>query len=167
MTNEEKQTNILFVCTGNTCRSPMAEVIAKEKAEQLDKPLIFQSAGVATIDGLSISKNALEALKVKGYDVSNLNHSSQVVTEQLLNWADIVLTMTSNHRSQIINFYPNLENKIYNFPVYIYNNYNSLSDDCNVNNYGDIIDPFGGSLETYLSCADQLELLIDELLMSC
>jgi len=128
----------------------MAEAVGKYLASELNLPLNFQSAGVATVDGLPMSTNAIKALAGKG--ISHDIHVSQVVSEDLLNWADFVFTMTENHKKIIIDMYTEHKNKIYNFSTYLYNRVE------------DVIDPYGGSYDTYLACLETLEMMVTHMI---
>jgi len=124
----------------------MAEAVGKHLASEMNLPLNFQSAGVATVDGLPMSVNATKALASKG--ITHDMHASQDVSEELLNWADFVFTMTENHKKIIVDMFAEHKNKIYNFSTYLYNRNE------------DIIDPYGGSYDTYLACLTTLENMV-------
>ena len=128
---------ILFVCTGNTCRSPMAQVMA---AQLFGKHHEVASAGIMAMPKQKASKHAIEAMKQRQIDLTK--HKSQMLSEKLLNWADLVLTMTESHKSAIS------DDKVHTLGEYAATKVS-------------ISDPFGGDLDTYLSCAKEIyDLLI-------
>ncbi len=139
---------VLLVCTGNTCRSPMAESLLKKLlADRLGVPpdelpsegVIVQSAGLAASPGSPASGPAIEAMVQRNIDLSG--HTSQPVSNSLLTSADLILTMTHQHRQVLLSHRPDLADRVF-----------TLCRDGD-----DIADPIGGPLEQYHACAAQIE----------
>ena len=138
---------VLFVCTGNTCRSPMAETIFRQllaerfgcRPDEIEEHgVVVASAGIAAWGGGKASNGALEAMAEIGCDLSG--HESQPVTENLVRQADIIWTMTASHRAAILSQFPEAGGRVA-----------LLSPD-----RLDVIDPIGGPLATYRKCAQQI-----------
>jgi len=139
--------NVLFVCTGNTCRSPMAEVLLKEKAPQLH----VQSAGIFAQPNEGANDNAIQVLKQRGLQ---LVHSSQPVTKKLLKWADIVFAMTETHKELLLDQFPKYKDKYFTLIEY-------TLDTTTAEESIDIADPFGGDISLYKKTLSELEQHID------
>ncbi|TJX68323.1 low molecular weight protein arginine phosphatase [Soehngenia saccharolytica] len=139
--------NVLFVCTGNTCRSPMAEGILKSKAKRLNKNIEVKSRGIYAIDNDLPSKNALLAMKGIA-DISK--HRAKKISADDLAWADLVLVMTKSQKNQLSVNYPMFSNKI------------KLLSEVATGKERDIKDPFGESLSGYKRTMEELEYHIDK-----
>ena len=130
---------ILFVCTGNTCRSPMAQVMA---TQLFGEGFQVISAGLMAAPNSAASTHAVTAMNERQLDLAG--HQSQMVTETLLKSTDLILTMTESHKSAIVKMAPG---KVYTLGEYA--GY-KIS----------ISDPFGGDLEVYRACAKEIHKLL-------
>ena len=130
---------ILFVCAGNTCRSPMAEAVMKSilKVKGI-KGVSVKSAGLAATDGDKMSKNSQKALKVRGISAFGYGFKSKRLTREMVERADLVVTMTSEYRAYLSGV-PNVR---------------SVSE---ITGAGDIADPYGGSENEYFRALLEIE----------
>lgn len=127
---------ILFLCTGNTCRSPMAEGLFRAHGGEEKTGLQAASAGLFTQDGLPASPNALAAAAELGADLSA--HRSSMLTAEHARAARYLVCMTGAHYDRVCELFPDCESKLFTLLP------------------SDIPDPFGGDLETYRRAALQI-----------
>jgi protein-tyrosine phosphatase len=146
---------LLFVCTGNTCRSPMAEAMAKKlladklgcRIDELqDRGVIVASAGISAMMGGFPSPEAVEVMSEMGIDLRD--HESQSLTEQLVRHADVICAMTRGHRQAILSQWPQAASRT-----------RLLCQD-----QGDVADPIGGPAEMYRRCAVQIKAELETLI---
>ncbi|MEM1354696.1 MAG: low molecular weight protein arginine phosphatase [Planctomycetota bacterium] len=138
--------SVLFVCTGNTCRSPMAEGLAKQLLAELKGVPVahleqagvrVRSAGVATAGGSRATPEAVEAMRQAGVDIAD--HQSTPLHADLIQDADVIYTMTNGHRNAVAIFDANAMSKTHQL----------LEDQ-------DVADPIGGPQSLYLQTAEMI-----------
>ena len=100
----------LMVCTGNLCRSPMAEALARDYAARRSIPLEGRSASVMGLNGNPAHRNTVAGMKEVDLDLST--HRAQPVTDELVAWADYILVMEIGHASALRDRHPGSEDKI-------------------------------------------------------
>ncbi len=133
---------IVLVCTGNTCRSPMAATLLRDHVRRRhgdENAIQVMSAGVAASPGGLASTQAVDVMCDRGLDLSE--HVSRPLDDALMNVADLVLTMTRGHRAAILAAWPDMHDRVF-----------TLRRDG-----GDISDPVGMSVDVYRACADQID----------
>ncbi|RTE08994.1 low molecular weight protein arginine phosphatase [Paenibacillus whitsoniae] len=182
---------ILFVCTGNTCRSPMAEGLMRMKVRQEGLVAEVRSAGVSAMTGGPISRHSAALLQEAGFEETI---SSFAIQSSDIAWADLVLTMTNGHKRTVIQRFPHAVDKTFTLKEYVEDNTENLEaiaererliselqmkqalsqaiteeerdrlytlEDA-IPDY-DISDPFGGSLSDYQTTAAEIEACLAKL----
>jgi tRNA threonylcarbamoyl adenosine modification protein (Sua5/YciO/YrdC/YwlC family) len=142
---------ILFVCTGNICRSPMAEYLLRQWLGN-DTDWVVESAGLAAVDGLPITVEAAQVLAEKG--IRAMQHTSRALTRERVDAARIIVVMTNAHRDLVQDRYPGTEDKIALMRSFGYSDREE-----------DIADPIGEPLEVYRKVRDDMDALMPDLIL--
>ena len=145
LTREEKPTSVCFVCTGNTCRSPMAEAVLKHLGGDNFKVC---SAGVSAVTGDPITANAVKALQRAGIESTPENdyasHTATMINEDIMRDCDRIIAISGSHMMALIYAYPHHASKIEAMPR-------------------DIPDPFMYGEEVYCRCLEMITECIKEM----
>lgn len=138
---------IMFICTGNICRSAMAEGMMKKLAKDNNLDLDICSCGIYAEDGDYATYNAIEAAKY--YDVNIENHRATNIRRSRIKEMDIILCATETHKQSVLYMYPELKEKVFTMKEY-----------AQLDNNGqdmDIKDPWGYDMNVYQNCAKEIE----------
>lgn len=145
-------TMVLIVCTGNTCRSPMAELLMRHRLSQMlecrpddleDHGFAVRSAGLAASAGCPASSESVAVMREHGLDLGK--HEAQPLTDQLVRHADLILTMTAGHWQNVVERWPHAAERTHMLlPEQV-----------------DVVDPIGRAVDAYRRCAEQIRQGVD------
>lgn len=149
--------SILIVCTGNSCRSVMAEgLLRKFLKDKGREDIKVSSTGIGTMPGMMASPNTIEVMKQERIDVSG--HRAQFVTEEMIKNADLILGMEPIHIDTVLNIVPEAKDKAHLLLEYVY----EKEDEKPVSNV--VYDPIGKPKEVYesvlMTIKDAIERLV-------
>lgn len=142
--------NILFVCTGNTCRSPMAAALLEEMAGERNIDINVKSAGIYALDGQNASEGAIEVLKADGINIET--HRANIIYRDLLEEADLILTMSASHKSVLLSKFDFIQGKVHTLKEYAY----GIQED--------VLDPFGGDFHIYKDTKEEIQKALEEII---
>ena len=154
---------ILLVCTGNTCRSPMAEMLLRDMAARRRILLEVRSAGVAALDGQPFSENTVEVLRRRNVPVPP-GAAASSLTGDAVSWADLILTMTMRHKQMLLTLFPETAGKTHTLKEYALAAETCGADIAALTGGLDIADPFGGPLDLYERVAEEIGGLLERVL---
>lgn len=137
---------VLFVCTGNTCRSPMAAALMRHAAAERGIAVDVASAGTFAAPGEPATPEASRALQERGVDPGE--HRAALLTREMVAGADVVLTMTARHKEFVLGLAPEAAARVFTLAEYA------------GEGGTEVPDPFGQDLETYKQTADTLARLV-------
>ena len=154
-TNNNNTFVILFVCSGNACRSPIAEGILKKKLyTSFRDNLKIHSAGTLGIENRPATPNSVSVAKEKGIDIAG--HKSKGLTKKIIDEADIIFVLADIHRKFITNYFPETKTKVYLLTDFAL--------DKNEQKHESVKDPIGENLKFYRRIINHIEKEIDRFL---
>lgn len=150
---DEIMKKIMFICTGNICRSAMADAYMKKRVLEEKLPIEICSSGVYAENHAQASYLAIEAMKE--YDVDLTGHKATNTQNSNISQMDIILCATTGHKQLLLQMMPNLRERIYTIKEYAYGK------ECD---NLDISDPWGYDATVYRSCANQIVQAIEKII---
>jgi len=136
---------VIFLCTGNTCRSPMAEGLGKK---YLSNDLEIVSRGLSVSYGQGANPRSILAMSMEGIDLSR--HKAISFNPEEVTLETLVLGMTNNHKDYLLTYFPELKGRVFTLMEY-------------AEMTGEVSDPYGGHQDVYNQCAKLLKKAINKL----
>ncbi|MEK7858945.1 MAG: low molecular weight protein arginine phosphatase [Elusimicrobiota bacterium] len=142
---------VLFICTGNTCRSVMGEFLLNKLSKDRGLGWTARSCGVAAERYFQVPPGIRAALKAEGID--EVSHVAQLVTRELLGWCDVALAMTREHYEELSDHYPEYRQRLKVFKPH-----------CGVEGSENVEDPIGQSDRVYAACCKEIREALESLI---
>ncbi|MBA3035332.1 MAG: low molecular weight protein arginine phosphatase [Desulfobacterium sp.] len=153
--------NILFICTANICRSFMAEYIFKKMySERGLSNISVMSASLIDMKGAPADPKAVEILKENGIN-SYFDHKSKLLTEDMIDEADMILVMTNQHKDKIVENFPDVKDK-----TFLLKPFSISYSECYDDDFYDIKDPYKLSSHHYRFCFTEIYVSVEGLIKS-
>ena len=144
---------IMFICTGNICRSAMAEGMLRKMLQEKKIEAEIYSCGIYAETGDEPTYNAIDAMK--DYDVNITSHKATNIRDSKIKEMDIILCATNSHKQNVLYLYPELKGKVYTMKEY-----------AGIDKDGqdlDIKDPWGYDLNVYKHCAKEIQECLEKI----
>lgn len=143
---------IMFICTGNICRSAMAQALLKKKTKEQNKDIEVYSCGIYAEDGDIPTYEGIEVMKKYGIDLEK--HRAVNIINSNIEDMDVILCAAESHKNSVISMYPELKVKVFTMKEYA----GYPRSDWNIN------DPWGYGIDVYTKCAEEIEECINKIL---
>ena len=143
---------IMFVCTGNICRSAMADKLLAKRVSEEKMDIEIYSCGTFAEQGDYPTTEAIEVMQE--YDVDMKVHRATNIRKSNIQQMDLILCATTSHKNMVLQLYPNLQGKIYTMKEYVGDTENGI----------DIPDPWGFDLTIYRICAAEINKIIEKII---
>lgn len=134
---------IMFICTGNICRSAMAHGLMEKKVKELGLDIEVFSSGLYAEDGERATDYAISAMEEYGVDLKK--HRATNTRKSKIREMDLILCATEAHKNMLLEIYPDIKDKIYTMKEYVGEQEKNIKD------------PWGYGLETYKKCANEID----------
>ena len=143
---------IMFICTGNICRSAMAHAMFEKMVKEQNKNVQVYSCGIYAQNGDIPTYEAIETMNEYGIDLRN--HRATNIRNSNIEEMDVILCATENHKNMVLNLYPNLKGKVFTMKEYVGDTENGIN----------ISDPWGCNITIYRMCASELSKIVEKII---